>query len=109
MVSTATAKNANAKRVAEYKFKNPDKAKKNKLKETVARALKRLSDPKYDEAQKERDRIRKKKMRTDKKKSSQSTDSPSMCKVDNSSSTPGSRVCKSPLSVEFNYSKYLMW
>lgn len=88
MVSTATAKNANAKRVAQYKFKNPNNAKKNKLKETVARALKRLSDPKYDEAQKERDRIRKKKQRADKKKSSQSKDPASMAQVDSSSSTP---------------------
>ena len=61
MVPTSTAKNANAKRVAQYKFKNPNNAKKNKLKETDAGTLKRLSDPKYDEAQKEKERIRKKK------------------------------------------------
>lgn len=89
MVSTATAKNANAKRVAQYKFKNPDKAKKNKLKESVAKAFKRLTDPKYAEAQREKDRIRKKKLRADKKKSSQSTESASIFQVDSSTSTSG--------------------
>ena len=89
MVSTATAKNANTKRVAQYKFKNPDKAKKNKLKESVAKAFKRLTDPIYAEAQREKDRIRKKKFRADKKKSSQSTESASIFQVDSSTSTSG--------------------